>query len=352
MNALLTRRGLVKSALAAGAGALALSMVGVGVGHAAPWTAIVAAPLANAATSLADAAMSMTPPWALAGPPLDSDPDILNYALTLEHLEAAAYQAILDANILSGRALPYFRAFAEHEAAHVAAITTTIQQLGGSPVEAAPYDFSGVPADEAGVTQAFQLVETLGASAYAGAAPRIQDRAGLTAALSIHAVEAEHASALADIVMSGSDLFAPEAFATTRSPGEVLSIVAPFFACTFYAETGHHLCGDFKAYWELNGGLPVFGYPLTDELSEVNFDTGQTYTVQCFERARFEWHPENAGTPYAVLLGRLGAQILALHGRDWMTFPHAAPARLSTTRRLATRSRRCSGTTGRATGWS
>jgi hypothetical protein len=104
-----------------------------------------------------------------------------------------------------------------------------------------------------------------------------------------------------------------------------MAVVAPFFACAAFPETGHFLCGAFRDYWERNGGLPIFGYPLTDEISEVNFDTGQTYTVQYFERARFEWHPENQGTPYEVLLGRLGVEILMLQGRDWTDFPTADP---------------------------
>jgi spore germination protein len=54
--------------------------------------------------------------------------------------------------------------------------------------------------------------------------------------------------------------------------------------------------------------LAVFGYPMSEENQERNRDTGQTYTTQYFERQRFELHPENAGTPYEVLLGRLGAQ--------------------------------------------
>ena len=77
----------------------------------------------------------------------------------------------------------------------------------------------------------------------------------------------------------------------------------------FFPETGHTLAYGFKSYWEQNGGLYVFGFPISEEFSEKNPDTGQVYTVQYFERARFEYHPENAGTQYEVLLGRLGAQL-------------------------------------------
>lgn len=168
-------------------------------------------------------------PRAVYAAPLDSDLDILNYALTLEYLEAAAYKAINDANILSGRAKTYFADFGAAEQAHVDAITQTIQQLGGTPTQRPTFDFSSVPTDAAGVVQFFQNVEAVGASAYLGAAPSIKNPDVLEAALSIHAVEAEHAAALADLVAPGTDLFAPEAFATPRTPDEVLRIVQPFF---------------------------------------------------------------------------------------------------------------------------
>lgn len=79
----------------------------------------------------------------------------------------------------------------------------------------------------------------------------------------------------------------------------------------YFPETGHWLAAGFKHFWEANGGLPVFGYPLTEEFQEVNPDDGQVYTVQYFERARFEYHPEHRGTPFEVQLGRLGWQVTA-----------------------------------------
>jgi hypothetical protein len=73
-------------------------------------------------------------------------------------------------------------------------------------------------------------------------------------------------------------------------------------------ETGKWLGGAFRQRWERNGGLFVNGYPISDEFQERAAD-GKTYTVQYFERARFEFHPENP-TPYNVLLGMLGKQAL------------------------------------------
>jgi hypothetical protein len=75
----------------------------------------------------------------------------------------------------------------------------------------------------------------------------------------------------------------------------------------FFPETGRTVGGRFLDYWQSNGGLPVFGYPLSDQIQE----NGRS--VQYFERQRFELHPENA-PPYDVLLGRLGAELLARSG--------------------------------------
>jgi VanW like protein len=79
---------------------------------------------------------------------------------------------------------------------------------------------------------------------------------------------------------------------------------------TFFPESGHTLGGAFRGFWQGRGGLSAFGYPISEELGEVNQQDGQFYTVQYFERARFEYHPQNAGTPYEVLLGQLGRQFL------------------------------------------
>jgi sortase (surface protein transpeptidase) len=78
--------------------------------------------------------------------------------------------------------------------------------------------------------------------------------------------------------------------------------------CALLAPTGHTLRGAFLAYWGGHGGLAAFGYPLTEEITEANAADGKPYTVQYFERNRFEYHPENAGTPYTVLLGLLGGE--------------------------------------------
>ncbi len=107
---------------------------------------------------------------------------------------------------------------------------------------------------------------------------------------------------------------------------EQLEPVDPIEGCTYFDVTGHNLCDEFEAFWEAHGGLPVFGYALTEAYDEVNPDTGETYLTQYLERQRFELHPDNEGTVYHVLLGRLGAQMLEINGRNWHAFPKANPS--------------------------
>ncbi len=83
----------------------------------------------------------------------------------------------------------------------------------------------------------------------------------------------------------------------------------------YFPQTGQFVANGFKDYWQKNGGLAVYGYPISPEIQELNPADGKTYTVQYFERARFEWHPDQKGTPYEVQLGLLGNQVLS--GNGW-----------------------------------
>ncbi len=75
---------------------------------------------------------------------------------------------------------------------------------------------------------------------------------------------------------------------------------------SYFAETGHYVSGSFKGYWESNGGLEQFGFPLTEPFNETSPTDGNTYITQYFERAIFEYHPEFRGTPNQVLLRLVG----------------------------------------------
>ncbi len=74
---------------------------------------------------------------------------------------------------------------------------------------------------------------------------------------------------------------------------------------TYFPETKHMLSGAFLRYWQGSGGLALFGYPISEPVQEGG------YTVQYFERNRFELHPEQAGTQYEVQLGLLGRDLLS-----------------------------------------
>jgi hypothetical protein len=94
-----------------------------------------------------------------------------------------------------------------------------------------------------------------------------------------------------------------------RTGQEVAPPVEPREGAAYFPETGHTLGGRFREYWEGNGGLAQFGFPLTEPFEEV-LEDGGVYAVQYLERARFEYPPEHA-PPFDVLLGQFGRQILA-----------------------------------------
>jgi hypothetical protein len=75
--------------------------------------------------------------------------------------------------------------------------------------------------------------------------------------------------------------------------------------CQTFPETNQTVCGRFLTYWHEHGGLAQQGYPISAEFQEKSDLNGQMYTVQYFERAVFEYHPENQ-PPYDVLLSQLG----------------------------------------------
>jgi hypothetical protein len=84
-----------------------------------------------------------------------------------------------------------------------------------------------------------------------------------------------------------------------------------------FEETGYCMSGRIREYWEQNGGLSVFGLPITPQRAETI--EGSELQVQWFERNRLELHPEN-DPPYDVLLGLLGLDALELAGRNWQDF--------------------------------
>jgi hypothetical protein len=93
-------------------------------------------------------------------------------------------------------------------------------------------------------------------------------------------------------------------FARTTNSGQGL----------YFPETGHNLSAKFRDYWEKSGGLPMYGFPISEPFQEQSKSDGKTYLVQYFERNRFELHPELAGTRFEVQLGLLGSELLDRQG--------------------------------------
>jgi hypothetical protein len=107
------------------------------------------------------------------------------------------------------------------------------------------------------------------------------------------------------------------AFARTTNSGQGL----------YFPETGHNLAGKFREYWQQSGGLPIYGFPISEPFQERSKSDGKTYLVQYFERNRFELHPEFAGTKNEVLLGLLGSELLDAQGGPQAIAARPKPAR-------------------------
>ena len=151
------------------------------------------------------------------------DVGILNFALTLEYLEAAFYEEAKRRAGASGDLKRLIETIARDEDEHVGALTETIKKLGGRPVAEPKFDFpySGT----SGFLELAQTFEDTGVSAYNGAAPQIKAKEVLEAAGSIVQVEARHAAA---IRLQNSEEPSPEAFDPALPKAKVLKAVEPF----------------------------------------------------------------------------------------------------------------------------
>jgi len=154
------------------------------------------------------------------------DRSILNFALTLEYLEAAFYeQANKEVSDLSGQAKSISQVLEKDEKAHVDALTKTIQDLGGTPVKAPGVDFGNSFANQKSYLKLAQTFEETGVSAYNGAGPSIKSKEVLAAAGSIVQIEARHAAAIRTL---RGQTAAPTAFDKALDKQQVLTAVKPF----------------------------------------------------------------------------------------------------------------------------
>jgi rubrerythrin len=165
------------------------------------------------------------------------DLKILNYALTLEFLEAEFYKEVIASGLVKdAKVASIAKKFGQSEQEHVDALKATIKKLGGTPV-AAPKTNFGPTLDKGlkAVLETAATVENLGAAAYLGQAGNIKNKEVLAAALAIHSVEARHAAALNILVgrgfggKGGLEGALPDgAFGKPMDDTAVLAAVKPF----------------------------------------------------------------------------------------------------------------------------
>lgn len=152
------------------------------------------------------------------------DIGILNYALTLEYLEAAFYAEVAKSGLFKGEELAVLKKFGAEEQQHVEALHGTVQKLGGKPAAQPKAEF---PLENAkSVAELAGTVENLGAAAYLGQAGNIESAEVLAAALSIHSVEARHAATLNTLL--GLSITPDGAFGKPADVKTVLKSVEPF----------------------------------------------------------------------------------------------------------------------------
>jgi rubrerythrin len=186
------------------------------------------------------AIMGMLPELAAAKPSKKQDLKILNYALTLEYLEATFYQEVLDSGVIKDKKIgDLAKSIHEHEQQHVDALTAVAMSLGGPPAAKPQTKFQDVIDKGAtNILRTAATVENLGAAAYLGQAGNISSKDILAAALSIHSVEARHAAALNELVgrgfgdgRGGLEGSLPDGpFAKPMDMAAVLKAVKPFIA--------------------------------------------------------------------------------------------------------------------------
>lgn len=158
-----------------------------------------------------------------------SDVEVLNYALTLEYLEAEFYRQGNAAGLLKGKEKKYLMQIGADEASHVATVMSTVQKLGGTPVSAPAVDFGGAFDSRKSYLTTSHIFENKGVGAYLGAAGFIKDKMILQAAAGIFGVEARHAAVVGNLLglkaeggvyMGSTEVGIPKA--------DVLKAVTPF----------------------------------------------------------------------------------------------------------------------------
>ncbi len=150
---------------------------------------------------------------------------VVNYALTLEYLEAQFYAKVAKSGLFHGNTLSLLKSFGAEEDQHVIALKQVATNLGTPATEpTGKFPLGSAPS----VAKLAATIENLGAAAYLGQAGNIQSREILAAALSIHTIEARHAATLNTLITKSPT---PDgAFAKPMTMAQVLAVVKPFIA--------------------------------------------------------------------------------------------------------------------------
>ncbi|GAA5984899.1 hypothetical protein JCM11641_003619 [Rhodosporidiobolus odoratus] len=229
----------------------------------------------------------------------DIDPTVLNYALTLEHLEAAFYKTALDsydAAAFESAGYPWWVRYrlteiANHERSHVDLLTGALTAAGADATAACTYDFGLT--GPASVLATAQVLEGVGVAAYTGAANLITSPDYLQVAASILAVEARHAA----WVRGGAqdqDSF-PAAYDTPLGLNEVYSLAAPFItSCP-----------------ESNPALPVKAFPAL---------TASAGPYAAGDKLKLSWADSKDGA-YAIFLSGLSQTAATFDSEGQVTIP-------------------------------
>ena len=205
------RRGFLKYAMLVGVGATLAAACGNSTSN----STATSSPSPTAAPS----------PSAAANPFGEGDVGVLNYALTLEYLEADFYAKGVAAGIL-GDDQKYIAPIAQHEAAHVTALLATLQKLNATPAKKPTLKYpDGTFTDKMKFLMTASVFEETGVKAYHGQITLVKDGAILGAAASIAGVESRHAAVIADILGQKQVPAPVEAHA---SVSEIVSAVTPF----------------------------------------------------------------------------------------------------------------------------
>ena len=148
-----------------------------------------------------------------------SDVAILNFALTLEYLEAAFYAEAVSKGRFSGKVGQFAKVVSAHENAHVKFLKGA---LGSAAVAKPKFDFQGTTTNRAKFMATAQVLEDTGVAAYLGQAGNIKSPKILGAAASVLAIEARHAGWIRDLNNKSG---APAAFEAPKTKAQILAAV-------------------------------------------------------------------------------------------------------------------------------